>query len=102
MERHAATIETEWKELRAVLQDQMQSLVTEIEAGNAWGVMERLGDTMYTMCAARETDEQDSEEVAVLSMWDEIVFHAVRVGVTFEGGVEEETVADTGAAPLLQ
>ena len=63
--------------------------------------MERLGDTMHTMCAARETDEQDSEEVAVLSMWLEIMFHAVRVGVIFEGGVEEETVADTGAAPLL-
>ena len=53
-----------------------------------------MAPTASRMCAARETEEQDSEEVAVLSMWDEIMFHAVKVGVTFDGmQKEEETVA---------
>jgi len=102
IERQPGTIETSWQELRAVLQDRIQSLVSAMETGDAGAVKEMLGDVMYTMCAARDDDGDGSEGVAALSMWDEIMFHAVKVGVTFEGmQKEEEVVADTGAAPLL-
>ena len=102
MERQPETIETSWQELRAVVQDQIQSLVARVEADDKMGVKEALGDVMYTMCAARDEEEGASEGVSALSMWDEIMFHAVKVGVTFDGmQKEEETVADTGAAPLL-
>ena len=102
IERQPETIETSWQELRAVLQDRIQSLVSAMECGNIDTVKEMLGDVMYTMCAARDDDSDRSGSVAALSMWDEIMFHAVKVGVTFEGmQKEEEVVADTGAAPLL-
>ena len=102
MERQPETIETSWQELRAVVQDQIQSLVAIIEADDKMGVKEALCDVMYTMCAARDEEEGASEGVSALSMRDEIMFHAVKVGVTFDGmQKEEETVADTGAAPLL-
>ena len=49
------------------------------------------------MCAARDDEEDVSEGVSALSMWDEIMFHAVNVGVPFEGmQEEEEALADTG------
>ena len=101
-QRQPETIERSWQELRTVLQDRIQALTMEIEAGNAWRVCEALGDVMYTMCTARDEKEEGSEGVLALSMWDEIMFHAVKVGVRFEGmQEEEEVVADTGAAPSL-
>ena len=73
-----------------------------MESGDTGAVKDMLGDVMYTMCATRDDDGDRSEGVAVLSMWDEIMVHAVKVGVTFEGlQKEEEVVAGTGAAPLL-
>ena len=102
IERHPGTIETSWQELRAVLQDRIKSLVSAMETGDVGTVKETLGDVMYTMCAARDDDSNRGEGVAALSIWDKIRFHAVKVGVTFEGmQKEEEVVADTGAAPLL-
>ena len=85
-----------------MLQGRVQSLVSAMGTGDVEAVEEALGDIMYTMCAARDDEEDSSEEVEALSMRDEIRFHAVKVGVTFEGvQKEEEVVADTGAAPLL-
>ena len=85
IERQPETIETSWQELRAVLQDRIQSLVSAMEIGNVEAVNKMLGDVMYTMCAARDNGGDRSEGVTALSMWDEIMFHAVKVRVTFEG-----------------
>ena len=74
MERQPGTIETSWQELRAVLQDRIQSLVSAMESGDVEAVKEMLGDVMYTMCVARDDDGDRSEGVAALSMWDEIMF----------------------------
>ena len=68
MERQPETIETTWQELRAVLQDQIQSPVTVIGAADGETVKEVLGDVIYTVCAARDDDEGKSDEIAALSM----------------------------------
>ena len=61
MERQPETIETSWQELRAVLQDRIQSLVSAMEIGEVGAVKEMLGDVMYTMCAARDDDSDKAK-----------------------------------------
>ena len=97
MKRQPETIETSWQELSAVLQDQIQSLVHGSDWGRRRGVSQgSLRDVMHTMCAARDADEGESNEITALRMWEKIRFHAVKVGLTFEGmRNEEEVVADT-------
>ena len=48
VERQPETIETSWQELRAVVQDQIQSTVSRIEADDMLGVKEAMGDVMYS------------------------------------------------------
>ena len=68
-ERQLGTIETEWHEMRGVLQDQVQSLVREMQGGDKWRTAEALGDVMYTMSAVDKGRKGESAEVAsVLSM----------------------------------
>ena len=101
IERQPETIETSCQELQAVLQDRIQSLVSAMETGNAEAIKEMLGDVMYPMCVARDDDDNRSEGVAALNMWDKIMFYAVKVGVTFEGivnlrGDDQQTKRDHG------